>query len=288
MLWILYALLSAIFLSMSEIFQKRGLFKEHALEFTTAKEAFSMLFVLVLIPFIDFNFPKITWLLVFGLSVTGSIGILLRAKAYRHMQISSVAPFFNLSPALVALFAFIFLNENLSLTQFAGITVLMVGAYVLEVDHNVHSLLDPFKKFFHSKYITYIFIVMILFSFTAIIDKTLIDFFLTPLQFIFLVHVFLTINFLTITLFMYGRSGLVNSFKTGKKDAFFSSLFFNLDIFFYYMALSVQLVSMVVPIKRLSTIFTTIGGGTIFKDKGLYLKAVACIIMFIGAYLIIK
>ena len=47
------------------------------------------------------------------------------------------------------------------------------------------------------------------------------------------------------------------------------------------------MISLVMPIKRMYVIFTTMGGGTIFKDKGLYLKATACAIMFVGILLIV-
>ena len=128
---------------------------------------------------------------------------------------------------------------------------------------------------------------MIISAFGAIIDKTIIDIYLNPLQFLFLVMLFLTIHFFSFSLFTYGFKGIKKCFREGKKDAFFSALFWNVEIFFYLSALSLQFVSLVIPIKRLSTIFTTIGGGTIFKDKGLYLKAAACIIMFIGAFFVV-
>lgn len=287
-MWLLYALLSAIFLSLSEIFQKKGLFKEHALEFNMAKYFFSFIMMLVLIPLIDFNIPFTVWVLVFIAMIIGAAGNLYRAKAYKHMEISSVAPFFNLSPAFVVLMAFFFLGESLAFKQILGIIVLIIGAYILEVDHNIHSLTTPLKIIIKSKYIHYIFFVLVIFGFGSIIDKKIVTTYLNPLQFLFLAALFLTFHFFSFSLFKQGIKGVKDSFKKGKKDAFFSALFWNIEIFFYFKALSLHLVSLVVPIKRLSTVFTTIGGGTIFKDKGLYLKGVACIIMFFGAYLVVS
>jgi len=288
MIWVLYALLSAIFLSISEIFQKKGLFKEHAMEFNVAKFSFSFLLLLVLIPFVDFNIPIVVWL-IFLFSVTlGAIGNLYRSKAYKHMEISSVAPFFNLSPAFVAVIAFFILGEQITGKQISGIIVLIIGAYVLEVDHNIHNLLGPIKKIIRSKYLHYIFLVLLLFGFCAIIDKKLITDYLDPFQMLFLASLFLVLNYFSMSFFSYGFKGIKDSFKKGKKEAFLSAFFWNIEIFFCYMALSLQLVSLVIPIKRLSTLFTTIGGGTIFKDKGLHLKVIACIIMFAGAYLVVS
>lgn len=286
MIWFLYALLSAIFLSLSEIFQKRGLFKEHALDFNLLKYFFSFLMALFLLPFISFDIPLVVWLFVLLVTLIGAVGNLYRAKAYKHMDISSVAPFFNLSPAFVAIIAFFFLGETLSINQFFGIIILIAGAYILEVDHNVHSLTTPLKKLLKSRYIHYILFVLTLLGFGSIIDKKIINSYLTPIQFLFLAALFISFHFFTFSLFKYGFKGIKEIFKKGKKDAFFSALFWMLEIFFYLKALSLQLVSLVVPIKRLNTLFTTIGGGAIFRDKGLYLKAIACIIMLFGAYLI--
>ena len=77
-------------------------------------------------------------------------------------EISTAAPFYNLLPALVAGLSFFFLGEILQIKQILGIGIIIFGAYILEVDHKVHNLLDPFKKIFKSKYILLLFIVLFL------------------------------------------------------------------------------------------------------------------------------
>lgn len=289
MIWFLYALLSAIFLSLSEIFQKRGLFKEHALEFNVAKYTFSLILLLFLVPFIDFRLSLFAWAIIIISTVLGTVGNLYRSKAYRHMQISSVAPLFNLSPLFVAILAFFILGESLQGSQLIGIFILIVGAYVLEVDHNVHHLAEPIRKLLRSKYNFYIFFVLILFGFSSILTKMVIeDYNVTPLQLLFLCTFFMTVQYYIHSLFVYGIKGIKESFRAAKIDAFFSGLFWVIEIYFMFMSLSLQMVSLVIPVKRLNTLFTTLGGGTIFKDKGLYLKGIGCIILFIGAYFVAR
>jgi len=65
--------------------------------------------------------------------------------------------------------------------------------------------------------------------------------------------------------------------------AFFTVL---ADITYFY-ALSLTLVSLVLPIKRISTLFDTIIGGELFKEKHLLHKGLACLIMLLGIYLIV-
>jgi len=286
MQWLLYAIFAAIFLSLADIFRKRGLYKEHAQEFVTVRYFFSALIALLFIPFIDISMPIDGWYLLSIATLLAVTAIIFRAKAYRHLEISTVVPFFNLSPAFIAITAYFLLGESISTKQIIGIGILVVGTYILEVDHNIHTLLCPFKKILGSRHIHYIFVVLLLFAFETIIIKKLLDKYLDPLSLLFLMYIMYSSVIFLITWSMFGTEGVKHSFRTGKRDAFFSAIFGIGNGIFTMKAYTLQMVSLVVPIKRFSTIFTTIGGGTIFKDKGLHLKAVGCMIMFIGAYLV--
>lgn len=287
MLWFVYALFCAIFMSLAEIFQKKALFKEQSLEFGLERSFFGFLLLIFVIPFINLNIPLTTLLIVFFVTLIFVVADIYRSKSYKHMQISSAAPFYNLLPAFVAVFSFFLLGEVITLKQIIGIGVIIMGAYILEVDHNIYTILSPIKKTIKSKYIHFIFLVLFLLGIGSLFEKYIIDFYLEPLQFLFIFFLFLTLNYFLVVFFKNGTKGIKNSFKKAKKDSFFSALFWNLEILFYFMALQLQMLSLVMPIKRLHTIFTTIGGGAIFKDRGLYLKAVACIIMFVGVLLIV-
>jgi len=46
-------------------------------------------------------------------------------------------------------------------------------------------------------------------------------------------------------------------------------------------------VSLVIPIKRMSTLISTVVGGELFGEEHLLRKSVACLVMIAGAYLII-
>ena len=287
MLWLIYALFSAIFMSLTEIFQKKALFKEHSLEFGLERSFFALLLLFAIIPFIEWNIPPLTFLIIFFFSLIFVVADLYRSKSYKHMEISVASPFYNLSPAIVAFFSFFFLGEILTQKQIIGIIIVVIGAYILEVDHNIHTLFSPVKKLLKSKCTYIILFALIVLGISALFEKHIIDFYLEPTQFLFLFLLFLTLNYFVITLIKGGIKEVKNSFKKAKKDSFFSAMFWNLEILFYFMALQLQMVSIVMPIKRLHTLFTTIGGGTIFKDKGLYMKAVACIIMLFGIFLIV-
>jgi len=58
---------------------------------------------------------------------------------------------------------------------------------------------------------------------------------------------------------------------------------------FYFLALQIPgvMISLLVPIKRLSTLFTTLIGGELFHDHGLKTRLIGCIITIIGVLMVV-
>jgi uncharacterized membrane protein len=55
----------------------------------------------------------------------------------------------------------------------------------------------------------------------------------------------------------------------------------------YAISLPGVMISLVIPIKRLSALFSTVIGGELFHEKYLLRKSIACVVMIIGAVLIV-
>jgi len=286
MLWVVFALLSALFLSFADIFKKKVLFKEHAMEFSTVLSIFSFIIVLFLLPFVNFDISRNILGLIYVVSVISTAGLLLMNKAIRHLEISEVEPLLNFSPAFLFILAYIYLGERLGASQILGIILLIVGAYVLESDHKLKTFLSPFKKLLASKYLFYVFLVIIMYSFSAIFDKIILTN-IDKFSYIFFVFGFRALNFIVLMIIFYdGIKGIKHGVnKAGFPIAIISFLLF-FSLMSYYSAISIAFVSLVIPIKRLSTLFSTAVGGELFHDHGLKYKIVACLIMILGAVLV--
>lgn len=119
----------------------------------------------------------------------------------KRLEISSSLPLLVLTPGLVAIFAFLLLNEPLSFMDIAGMIMLLVGTYVLQI-RKENSLLDPFR--FARQNRAYLFITgaILLFTITSILDKALLSTYkLQPEAFLALQQFFYTIVFALIFLF---------------------------------------------------------------------------------------
>ncbi len=132
--WFFWALLSAVFAALTAIFAKVGL---EGVDSDLATLVRTFVIIAVLIVFVHvtrkwsnpFELSSRTWLfLVLSGLATGASWVCY-FRALKIGEASKVAPVDKLSLLLVALFAFLFLNERPSVREWVGI--LMVGAGVL-------------------------------------------------------------------------------------------------------------------------------------------------------------
>lgn len=286
--WYVFAIGAAIFSAAFQILRKKALLKCHALNFESARTMYVVMIALVLLPFLDWSFDKSALIIVYIVSFLAAIGILFAAKAYRHNDISLISPLSNLRPAFVAIIAFIFLSESLGYKQIAGILIILVSAYILESNHHFSNIFEPLKHMIKSKYTLYFIFAMFLFSITAVLDKFVISTKITHVYtYFFLLWLFLAINLNIIHGLRYGLNDTIKYIKKATYLPFFVALASVLANLLMLKALSLEYVSLVIPIVLLSTLLVTLLGGKFFHEKNLVFRVIISIFMLIGAYLII-
>jgi len=283
--WYFFATLAALLTAVFTIIEKKTLMKEHAMEFSTVLAIFNFLIALVLLPYVNFDFPIKTLGLMYLASVFGSIAFLFVAKAVRHMDVSIVSPLMTFSPAIVVVLAFFILGEKVTSLQLFGILLLIIGSYVLEAEN--HGTKKIFTKTFKSNYFYYIFLALILYGFCSIFDKFILRT-ISPLTYIPIVQFFIAINFIIlICIFHNGFEGIKHGIRSAGKWIFFVAILVTGYRLAYAQAVSMTYVSLVIPIKRMSAFFVTIVGGKVFHEKNLTQRILACVIMLAGVFLVI-
>lgn len=285
MSWVVYVLLSALFIAVASIFNKKALFHEHALEFTASRGVFFIFFALFLIPFVDFNISWKIYLLIYFIATLVSIGSVYVNKSLRHGELSVISPLSNLSPFFLLIIAYFALGEVPTSKQYFGIFLLIFGTYWLEVGVTNKGFLEPIKIFAKSKIIHYLMISMIIFSVTATFDKFVITNYTTPLTYLFLLMIFKSINHIALESYRFGWREIKKNIKKDFKLLFGGAFSLFIADIFYFSAVSFQNapISVIIPLKRTSTLFTTIFGGKLFHEKNLLVKVLSCIIMVWGA-----
>jgi len=233
--------------------------------------------------------------LIYLASLLSALAFLFIAKALRHIAISGNSPLLVFGPVFTAIIAVILLGENMTLVQAAGIILIVIGAYLLE-SHAHQNILEPFKHILRIKHTNHIFLGLFLYALCSVINKKIIG---APIDggmgvpvftFIALIHFFIGVNFVLMMLFFHdGFKGIERGLKNNWKWLLLAgvlALGYRLAQH-YAISLPGVLVSLAIPIKRLSALFATLLGGELFHEKHILRRSLACTVMIIGAVLIL-
>jgi transporter family protein len=134
--WIIWALLSAVFASLTAIFAKIGI-QDVDSDLATLIRTAIILLVLAGFVFLagkwsnPFNLPTKTWLFLTLSSLATGASWVCYFRALKIGEASKVAPVDKLSLVLVAVFAFAFLGERPALHEWIGIIMVAGGVVVL-------------------------------------------------------------------------------------------------------------------------------------------------------------
>lgn len=287
MLWILYALGSAVFHALGSIFDKKVMEHEHAIEYAGAQGFLALLFLAVL-PFVPLG---LSWQLMVSIYIASVIfvcGHLYYLRSIRHSELSSAFPLLNISPVFLLLIAFVLLGERPSGIDLLGVFLLIIGTYILQSGLAKKGLLEPFKALVRSKYSLFMVFAMIIFSFTSTMEKGIVNAGAGAITMLVLMRLFVGANHFVLEVYTHGFSEIT---KDLRKDGKAITLGFIASIgsaLFYFLALVSPgaLVSLVIPVKRFSTLISSIIGGRLFHEHHLGLKIIACVVMIAGVALV--
>lgn len=134
--WLLWALLSAVFASLTAIFAKIGIQDVDSDLATLIRTA---IIIMVLVVFVwltgkwsnPFKLPTKTWLFLTLSSLATGASWVCYFRALKIGEASKVAPVDKLSLVLVAIFAFAFLGERPALHEWIGVAMVAGGVIVL-------------------------------------------------------------------------------------------------------------------------------------------------------------
>ena len=291
MTWFFIALISSFLSAFAAITQKKVLFNRTPLEFSFILAIVNLVFSIPFFFFIDYQTVNPTNISILVLKSIIGVGAFLSVMtALKNLQISNALPLLALTPGFVALFAFIFLGENLKTTELVGLISLVIGTYILE-SKDLKETLFPLKVFVKSKYHRYILAALLLFTASSILDKLLmIKLNLTPVSLTAFQHLFFALLF-TLIFILSGSHKTNASISLKKNDLGWIALISIMTIgyrFTQVLAISLASVALTLAIKRTSVLWATLIGGRIFKDTNLIQKTVAVLFILAGAILILR
>ena len=289
--WFYFALISAILSAASTIAEKKVLFKMDAMDFVFWASVFNVLFSIPFFFGIDYGaLQPFNVAILFGKSVLGALSFICIMYALKNLEISGALPLMVFTPALVAIFGFIFIGDALTWFQIGGIALLVVGTYLLEVKPN-QKLHEPFLVIRSSKYYYYIGFAILLFTLTSVLDKLLLGKYkVAPMAFMAFQQVF---YLLVISVIYAGSIIKTRKFEIIKTPSiwFWIAVIAILTTGYRYsqiLAVKKGPVAAVLAVKRTSVFMAAVFGGKLFKESSLLQKTIATAIMVAGAILIME
>lgn len=288
MTWFLLAFASATLSAAASITEKKALFGMRALEFSVLLAVVNAALALPLLAITDLQSVSGEALAVLaGKNLLGALAFLCVMSAIRNMELSGALPLLVLTPGLVALTAFVFLGESLSPTELGGIGLLMAGTYVLEMRSG--DALAPLRVFFASRTHLPIVAALLLFTATSVLDRLLLtDLRLKPLPMMAFQQLFTAGWFLFFAL--VARQHPRHLVSSLRGNAGWIAIVAVLTFGYRYTqieATALAPVALVLAVKRLSVFIGAMAGGKLFDESRLGWKALAIVILLVGAGMVV-
>lgn len=284
MMWFVLALLSAVFSALHNTLRKHALkmVNEYMVSFS-----FRVICVLFMIPLLFiFPFPEIgepffSALLIQAILV--SVLTILHSKALMHSDLSVTMPMIAFTPLFVTLFSPFMVGEVPTWLGMSGISLIVLGSYMLNIKSARGGLSKPFRELFRERGPQLMLIVSFIWGFTATVDKIGVTS-SSPVLWAVCVNGLSGLIILPMTIRKTPNSYAV--FRKNLKPLIPVGLMAALTFLAQYSALELTLVANVISIKRLSILFTVLLGYVFFSEKNIKQRFLGAAIMVAGMVLI--
>jgi drug/metabolite transporter (DMT)-like permease len=280
MSWFLFAISTAFLESVRDIFNKKTISQIDEYIITFSLNLLTALFSLPLLLFNDIpNLGNNFWVAVIIIGFLNTIAFLLFFKAIKASDLSIVAPITTLSPLLLLVTSPFIVGEFPNAIGILGIVILVIGAYVLKFKDKSKGYLAPFKSLFEETGSRLMFLVVLVWSITANVDKIGVQN-SSPIIWTIAGHLSVAAFSLPI-LFLKSKPNIPN-IQSNSRNLILIGFINTLAILCQMSALQLTLVSFVIAVKRTSALFNVLWGWLIFKEVGIKERIAGSMIMILG------
>ncbi|KON30387.1 hypothetical protein AC480_01215 [miscellaneous Crenarchaeota group archaeon SMTZ1-55] len=205
---------------------------------------------------------------------------MLLMSSYTYADLSVVYPIARSAPVFVAVFAVLFLNEQLSTTGIIGILGVMGGVYLLTIEG------ARFRSWSMLRNKGVLFAVLTALAVTtySLIDKQGAQFF-PPILYVWLENAVSLIP-LSVIIVHSKRNVIRPEWHQNKGIIIVSGFLGLLSYALIILVMQTFQVSYIVSIRQVSVVFGVILGGAILHERHLKKRLLASILIFIGLFLI--
>jgi len=284
MVWFPFAISSALFESLKDVFGKKGL--KDIDEYVISWSLFSFSLPLVMPILFLAGIPEIKpefWLALLISGSLNTLAVVLYMKAIKQSDLSITIPILAFTPLFLLITSPLIVGEFPSAIGIIGVILIVVGSYLLKIKEITNGYLAPFRALFKETGPKLMLAVAFIWSITSNFDKIGVR----NSSPIFWVAAFSIFMSLILFLLMLYKSKSISLTPSSLKILMPLGFFGGLTLIFQMIAISLTLVPYVISIKRTSAIISVVLGRLIFKEMGLKERLMGAAIMVLGAALIV-
>jgi len=284
MTWLIFALLTALFTSLQDIFGKKVI---HKVDVTVAAWAWQFFSLPFLYPVLIIKgIPVIKPPFWYALAVSTFILIFASLYYFKAIKISDISlsmPMLAFTPLLLLISSPIILGEFPKPLGLIGISFIVIGSYILNIKEKRKGFLEPFKSLLKAPGTRYMLYVALLFSIGANMDKIGV-LSASPVMWITALNTSLMI-ILTIVM-LFNSKNILQQIRGGWVFLVLVGLANAIALIFQMEAIRLTLVPYLIAVKRTSVIMTVLFGFLLFKEKGFQERFWGVVVMVFGVVLI--
>ncbi len=285
---------------MSWLFLSLATALANALEVTTVKRFFSGLSIsrtvappmayslplfLLTLPFVEpASIKPGFWTTLAILLPFNILGYFMSLRAVTISPLSLTMPFQALTPMAVLLTGFLILGELPSLPGACGILGIAVGSYVLGIGSGPgKSLLSPIRAVLKERGSVYMILAAILFGLTAVLGKKLLQ---ESSPVTAGLTLLITQNALVVAALLALKKIRPRDLLRQPAASAAAGALLYCHVVFHFSAIALAPAAYMISIKRLSSVFSVIFGGLVFKEEHIAPRLFGAALMTAGAAVI--
>jgi uncharacterized membrane protein len=283
---IFLVLLSAAMHAFRNFFNKKALDKQ---AFVWWYEVFGIIFFTPLFLFTLLHEGTNTHISIPFIFLSGFVHFIywyFLTKALEKGDLSLIYPIMRSSPAVVLIFSITILGEDVSVLGVAGILLVAIGVYTINMESLIFSeLIRPFRAMTRDRAIQFAFLTLFSVAGYTLVDKLAVSQ-MHPVVFAY-IYPWISLSLFSGYIFKTKSNDILKKeWVTHKGSILVCGVLSIFGYFLILVAFTIERMSYVVGLRQLSIVFAVLLGGHILKEENKRIRIASSIIIFVGAYLI--
>ncbi len=215
------------------------------------------------------------------------MAMLLYVQAIRDTSLTYTLPYLSFTPVFNTVTGYVLLGETISLTGFSGIMLVVLGAWMLNIEHargERFDVLAPFRAIVTERGSRLMLITAAIYSLTSVLGKGALAY-TTPFFFGTLYYV--VIGFTVIVVFSIGGRTPVHVLWRRPVAHLAIGLFMSIMVLSHFFAIQYIEVAYMIAVKRSSLLFGMLYSVLLFHERARAEHFLAGMMMVAGVYLIV-